>query len=141
MKIIVGVKIPLKKIIIAISLVIGMMITLQIPSNAENTSKPPEHSSEELYHDIVLLFLGPYTDKAVTDYYLTILNENPHVYPYQVDVVKAERIGEYRSFHFLVTLEVTPVVGPHISVGKDRLTFEITPTITPSQVKLIKFDT
>ena len=47
-----------------------------------------------------------------------------------------ERIGEYRSFEFLITIEVTPVVGPHIEVGKDHLTFYI----TPSTVKLRKFE-
>jgi len=39
--------------------------------------------------------------------------------------ITIERVYGYRSFSFLVTLEVTPVVGPHISVGKDRLTFDI----------------
>jgi len=47
-----------------------------------------------------------------------------------------ERIGEYRSFEFSITIEVTPVVGPHIEVGKDHLTFYI----TPSTVKLRKFE-
>lgn len=36
-----------------------------------------------------------------------------------------ERTNGYRGFLFLVTIEVTPVVGPHIEVGKDQLTFSI----------------
>lgn len=47
------------------------------------------------------------------------------VYPYFVDVVKSQRMNEFRGFILQITLEVTPTVGPHISVGKDRITLEV----------------
>jgi hypothetical protein len=31
----------------------------------------------------------------------------------------------FRGFIFLITVEVLPVVGPHIAVGEDHLTFQI----------------
>nr|WP_274520976.1 DUF3888 domain-containing protein [Oceanobacillus picturae] len=86
-----------------------------------------------------MLLLGEEIEKAVNNYYANYLTELPSVYPYQVDIVNVERVEGFRSFHFLLTLELTPVVGPHIAVGKDRLTFEITP-LTPGDVKLIKFE-
>nr|WP_223555466.1 MULTISPECIES: DUF3888 domain-containing protein [Lysinibacillus] len=39
------------------------------------------------------------------------------------------------SFMFLVTLEVTPVLGAHNSVGRDQLTF----SINPNEIKLKDF--
>jgi hypothetical protein len=105
----------------------------------ENT-KPPQDSKEMMVHDILMLFLGPEIEKAVDEYYSKTLTYSPSVYPYQIDIKNVERIGGFRTFHFLITLEITPVVGPHISVGKDRLTFEIAPTIIPGQIKLKKFE-
>ncbi|WP_052427481.1 DUF3888 domain-containing protein [Neobacillus niacini] len=101
--------------------------------------EPPKDTKELMVNDILMLLLGEEIEKAVSDYYSKYLTEPPLVYPYQVDIVNVKRIGGFRTFHFLITLETTPVVGPHISVGKDRLTFEIDPTI-PGQIKLIKFE-
>ncbi|MFC7686626.1 DUF3888 domain-containing protein [Ureibacillus sp. GCM10028918] len=104
------------------------------------STTPPQDTKEMLINDILMLLLGPQIDKAVSDYYSKYLNETPLVYPYQVEIVNIDRIGGFRTFDFLITLEITPVVGPHISVGKDRLTFEISPTIIPGQIKLMKFE-
>jgi hypothetical protein len=106
---------------------------------SESTA-PPQDTKEMMINDILMLFLSPEIDKAVKDYYSDYLKEPPVVYPYQIDIVNVERIGGFRSFHFIITLETTPVVGPHISIGKDRLTFEIRPTIIPGQIKLKKFE-
>lgn len=103
--------------------------------HAENTNTPQE-PREHVYKDMLMLFLSPHIQKAVNEYYAKLLTQNPMVYPYQVEVVKAERID---GMHFSLVVETTPVVGPHISVGLDRLTFEIDPTI-PDDVKLIKFE-
>ncbi|WP_052342825.1 DUF3888 domain-containing protein [Bacillus sp. EB01] len=103
-------------------------------------TKPPEDTKELMVNDILMLLLGPEIDKAVSDYYSKYFTETPSVYPYQVEIVNLERVGGFRTFHFLITLETTPVVGPHISVGKDRLIFEISPTIKPGQIKLKKFE-
>ncbi|WP_102345943.1 DUF3888 domain-containing protein [Bacillus sp. Marseille-P3661] len=101
---------------------------------------PPQDTEEMMVHDIVMLLLGPEIDKAVSNYYAEYLTYSPSVYPYQVEIINVERPGGFRTFHFLITLEITPVVGPHISVGKDRLTFEIAPTIIPNQIKLKKYE-
>jgi hypothetical protein len=104
------------------------------------STTPPQDTKEMMVNDILMLLLGPEIDKAVRKYYSEYLTYSPTVYPYQVDIKNVERIGGFRTFQFLITLEITPVVGPHISVGKDRLTFEIAPTLIPSQIKLKKFE-
>ncbi|WHY77244.1 DUF3888 domain-containing protein [Neobacillus sp. WH10] len=103
------------------------------------STEPPKDSKELLINDILMILLGPEIEKAVNNYYYAYLTHSPSVYPYQVEIVNVERIGGFRRFHFLITLETTPVVGAHNPVGKDRLTFEIAPTI-PGQVKLKNFE-
>ncbi|MGM0834750.1 MAG: DUF3888 domain-containing protein [Bacillota bacterium] len=98
-----------------------------IEPQAAAMPKPPEQSREGLYHDMFLTLLSKEINVAVTDYYSDYLTISPIVYGYMVDVISAERVGGYRSFGFTVTLEVTPVVGPHQSVGIDRLKFDIGP--------------
>lgn len=129
----------MKKTIVSIFISFALLFSLQIPRTAGETYGA-EQSKEVLYQDIIMTLLGPEIDKQITNYYSQLLTENPTVYPYQIEVIKAERIGEGRTFYFLLVLDVTPVVGPHIQVGKDRLTFELAPGISPRQVKLTKFE-
>ncbi|SEN39577.1 DUF3888 domain-containing protein [Lihuaxuella thermophila] len=129
----------MKKIAMTVFLSTAMILTLPISSHAGHANHQPQESKELLYQDMLMLFLLPHIDQAVHDFYAKQLTASPVVYPYQVEVKKAERVGGSRSFHFLITLETTPVVGPHIPVGTDRLRFEIDPTL-PGQVKLIQFE-
>ncbi|MED1865851.1 DUF3888 domain-containing protein [Fictibacillus nanhaiensis] len=118
-----------------------IVITMSINTIVEAVPKPPEGSRGELYQDLFVTILLPYIEQPINEYYSKIINVTPMVYPYQVDIVSAKRVLEGRSFLFIVTLEVTPVVGPHISVGKDRLTFKIgAPDEIGQSVKLIHFN-
>lgn len=115
----------MKKIIILPSLLMFFLMT-SIPSHAEqNYYQPAEESEEELMMDLFLSLLLPDIQKEVSNYYSNFLTESPLVYPYQIKILKMERTNGYRGFLFLVTVEVTPVVGPHNPVGKDHLTFSI----------------
>lgn len=105
-----------------------LLLINTIPAHAElNEYQPAEKSEEELMIDLFLSMLTPNIDQAVSGYYTDFLTESPLVHPYQISILSMERIKGYRSFEFTVTIEVIPVVGPHISVGKDRLTFYISP--------------
>ncbi|MBO0602231.1 DUF3888 domain-containing protein [Sporosarcina sp. E16_3] len=97
--------------------------------------QPAEKSKEELMMDLFFSLLLPDVQKSVSNYYSDYLYTSPMVYPYQIKILKMEMTNGYRGFMFLVTIEVTPVVGPHIPVGRDQLTF----TITPSEVILKSF--
>ncbi|WP_042225224.1 DUF3888 domain-containing protein [Oceanobacillus manasiensis] len=130
----------MKKHVIPLLIVFTVVFSYNSPVSAQpNHLDPPKDSKELKIQDILILLLGEEIEKAVNNYYSNYLIELPSVYPYQVDIVNVERVEGFRSFHFLLTLELTPVVGPHIAVGKDRLTFEIAP-IVPDDVKLIKFE-
>jgi len=125
-----------------VTAIIFAILFLMAPewTSAEKTPKPQE-SQQYLCQDMLMLFLLPHMKEAVTRYYASLLHENPLVYPYQVDVIHAERIGggpRDRGFHFKITLIVTPVVGPHISVGKDRISFEISPKFH-NNVNIVSF--
>jgi hypothetical protein len=123
----------------SVFLFLTMILTYQIPHPAGKTNHFSD-TKEWLYHDMLLTLLGPEIDGTINEYYSKIINVKPTVYPYQIEVIKAERIGESRTFHFWLVLEVTPVVGPHIQVGKDRITFELAPGINQSQYTLVKFE-
>ena len=101
--------------------------TVYCDAQINRSSMPQKDSKDLMINDILMLMLGEEIEKAVSDYYSPYLTQSPKVYPYQIKIVNVERVGEFRTFHFLITLETTPVVGPHISVGKDKLTFEIIP--------------
>lgn len=93
----------------------------------------PEESRELQFQDMLMLFLLPYIDEQLPRIYAPLLTQTPQLYPYFVDVINVERVNGFRKFVFLITLEVVPTVGPHIPVGRDRVTFEI----STGKVKLI----
>ena len=99
---------------------------LVIPSNAaQKYYQPAKESEEELVMDLLLTTISPTIQTAVSNYYKASLTDDPLVYPYEIKILNMEILGQDRPFQFLVTLEVMPVVGPHISVGKDRITLDI----------------
>lgn len=105
-----------------------------------NQTHPPGHASDsrELqYQDMLSLILLPLMDATLAPTYDRYLKTTPLIYPYDVDFVSVERKNGFRGFDFLVTVEAMPVIGPHITVGKDRYTFEISPT---SGVKLLQHE-
>jgi len=87
--------------------------------------KPKQDSNELQVQDMLLLFLLPHIRDAIDRYYARSLKELPLVYPYFVDIVRTNRLNGFRGFILSITLDVVPVVGPHIPVGKDRITFEV----------------
>ncbi|MBN3543874.1 DUF3888 domain-containing protein [Fictibacillus barbaricus] len=124
------------KMLLLPSLILSLFLVNQIPSKAAFVDTTQE-SRELIYQDTIMLLLP--IDESIKNYYLKILTIQPTVYPYDVKMAKVQRLGEFRSFRFLYTLEVEPAVGPHVYVGKDRLVFEIASTI-PNLVKLNKFE-
>ncbi|MNF78482.1 hypothetical protein D3C84_606670 [compost metagenome] len=94
---------------------------------AINIVNDSEDSTALMFQDMLMLFLLPHIDKKIDEIYADILTYSPEVYPYFVDVIDMQRINGFRGFHFRITLEVHPTVGPHIPVGLDILYFDISP--------------
>ncbi|QQZ58641.1 DUF3888 domain-containing protein [Paenibacillus sonchi] len=124
------------RVIIAVVLTVTLSLSSPLQSNAEASYRVQEDSEELRLQDMLLNFLTPYINDAVRDYYRRLLVEPPLVYPYFVNVVDSMSINGFRGFNLSITLDVTPVVGPHISVGEDRLTFQI--SVGP-EVKLVNY--
>ncbi|WP_456278968.1 DUF3888 domain-containing protein [Bacillus sp. AK128] len=127
----------MKRLGMIVGLVFIFSMSMGFKCDAGTFDPPPVKSTEELYQDIFVSLLSVEIDRAINEYYKHLLNDPPTVYPFQVYIEKAERIGGYRSFEFIVTMNVLPVVGPHIQVGLDRLTFYINGS---GQIKLTKFE-
>lgn len=127
----------MKKLVVTLCWVIGLMIINPFATHAETINQPPSPSKELLYQDVFISLLMPHIQRPINHYYSKLLTETPVVYPYFVDVVEVERLQGYRSFDFMVRLKVDSVVGPHISVGTDLLTFRLD---SSGKVKLVKFE-
>lgn len=107
-------------------LCLAIFLFMGIPvCQGETIYTPPEHSREELYQAMFISLLMPHIQRSINNYYSRYLTESPVVYPYFVYVLDAKRLQAYRSFDFLVKVKVDSVVGPHISVGTDNITFRI----------------
>ncbi|TCZ80750.1 DUF3888 domain-containing protein [Paenibacillus albiflavus] len=134
----------MKKLMLIILLIFGLMngLNYNIVMASEkltfvNNGKPQD-SNELMFQDMLMLFLLPHIDKKIDEIYSNLLNYSPEVYPYFVNVTNVRRVNGFRGFHFIITLEVTPTVGPHIPVGKDLLTFDISP-MNSNNVKLLEW--
>ncbi|MBU3171480.1 DUF3888 domain-containing protein [Clostridium estertheticum] len=126
-----------KKIIIALLFVSLICMQLTSYSVYAITNKPLQHSKEELYQDIFCTLLMPYIQKSVGDYYSKFLTDIPGVDPWAIDILSVERPNGYRTFVFVIKMEVTPYVGPHLGVGVDRITITVDGI---DEVKVTKFE-
>ena len=72
--------------------------------------------------NLVLTLLMPSIREAVNSFYEPYLTIEPTVATYYASKI-IEIQGE--GSNYTVTVEVFPYVGPHISVGKDRITLNI----------------
>jgi len=102
-----------------------------------NHYKAPEHSREELNQDIFMTLLLPSIQNTVDNYYKEYLKESPTIAPYDVTILSVDRVDEYRTFDFLLKLELHPYLGPHLDVGTDYITLRINPV---NYVKVEKFE-
>ena len=95
-------------------------------------SIPPEGTVEEIYHDTIMSLIYPYVADAITDYY-----GQPFAHdPWSDTILSIERPNGYRTYYFVIELEVIPYYGPHNSVGIDHLTI----SIKTNEVKVEKFE-
>jgi hypothetical protein len=86
---------------------------------------PVEGSVEELYKDILVTFLEPYITKEVEKYYGA-----PLLYDlFDIEFLKIQR-PSYRSFSFLIKLQIKPFVGAHNTIGIDNITIRVSPMET-----------
>ncbi len=83
-----------------------------------------QETKEELYRQLFITLLFPHVEKAIRDYYDEYMKYLPGEAPWAYDFTRFEKTPN-KNYEYTVTMEVRPYVGPHLSVGKDRMTFEI----------------
>ena len=127
--------INLRKLLFAVHLL--LLITLAVPvsvsSFSNNVTKPElkkhyivsQDSKEKLYKDIFITLLLPCLQKEVNNYYKEYLTEMPTVAPYDVPILRVDRVGGNGRYDFRLKLELHPYVGPHLDVGLDYITVRV----------------
>jgi hypothetical protein len=81
---------------------------------------PSEGSIEELYKDIIVTLIEPYITKEVEKYYGQLLQYDL----FDVEFLEIHR-SEYRSFSFVIKLQISPFVGAHNTIGIDNITLKV----------------
>lgn len=107
-------------------------------SYINTTAKPTEETSLNILHqDVIITALSPTINTAIEDYYKTYLNYTPLYDSTSIEIIDIERPNGNRTWHFIINLEVRPFVGPHITVGKDRLSIDLS---YPGTQDILKFE-
>ncbi|MFA6940121.1 MAG: DUF3888 domain-containing protein [Clostridiaceae bacterium] len=92
---------------------------------------PAEGSIEELYKDIIVTLVEPYITKEVEKNYGQLLQYDL----FNIEFLKIER-PYYRSFSFLIKMQIMPFVGAHNTIGIDNIIIKV----SPIETKIQKFE-
>lgn len=115
-----------------------MLILVSPLQSVTFSSNERTQDSEELkLQDMLMLMLTPYIENDLTDYYYPEFSKDfsPHVTPWKIELIETKRVNDFRGFQLQITFEIEPTDGGHwIPIGKDRLTYEISPG---PEIKLI----
>lgn len=79
---------------------------------------------DQVYYNLFITMLYPYVEIAIQNYYSEYFTYLPGEAPYSYKFINIEKTPG-KNYSFTVVLEVQPYVGPHLSVGRDRITFKI----------------
>lgn len=91
-----------------------------VPKNNQINNKP----NGQIYYDLFVTLLYPYVEEAIDNYYDEYMTYLPGEAPYSYNFINIERTPGL-NYSYTIELEVQPYVGPHLSVGRDRITFKI----------------
>lgn len=96
------------------------LVNLQPPETEVDSQKRNELSME-LYRDIIITAIHPVIHKSLEAYY-----GRPVGYEFiEVKFINIVRIKGYRTFDFIVKVQVQPFLGNHQTIGLDNLTVGI----------------
>lgn len=128
-----------KKSLLAITIILFIVVIITIKITFVNTTakQAEEKSQDVLYQDVIITALAPVINKAVIDYYKNIFTESPLYDQTSIKILNIERPNGYRTWHFIINIEVDPFIGPHITVGKDRLSIDLS---YPNYPEVLKFE-
>ncbi len=116
-----------KKIILVVTIFILIAVVISIKNSIVNTraKQVGEDSQDILYQDVIITALAPTIDTVVENYYKNILTETPFYDSSSIKILNIERPNGYGTWYFIINIEIRPFIGPHITVGKDRISIEL----------------
>ncbi len=123
---------------LSISVVANKIINLsdmEIQTASNSSQIYSKESDEQVYYNLFVTLLYPYVEEAIDNYYDEYMISLPGEAPYSYKFISIRKIPEL-NYSYTVELEVQPYVGPHLSVGRDRITFKI----NLEGVKIEKFE-
>lgn len=81
--------------------------------------------TDQVYYQLFVTLLHPYVEEAIHTYYDEYMTLLPSEAPYSYIFTKIESATPGYSYSYRVEIEVQPYVGPHLSVGRDKITLKI----------------
>ena len=96
-----------------------------------------EEPQDILYQDVIITALAPTINKAVADHYKNTFSETPGYDISTIKILNIKRPNGYRTMNFIIKIEVTPFFGPHITVGRDIISIELS---YPGIQELVNFE-
>ncbi len=128
-----------KKIILVVTIFILIVVVITIKNSYINTTakQVEEESQDILYQDVIITALTPTIDTAIEDYYKNVLSELPFYDSTSIKILNIERPNGNRTMNFIINIGVTPFIGPHITVGKDRISIKLS---YPGHQGMLKFE-
>lgn len=126
----------MKKIFSIFIILIIFNIPFETTASVIKTIKDPTEDSDQLkLQDMLMNMLDPYILKDLHDYYYPNISKYIAIAPWKIEVIETKRMNHFRGFILQITFDIEPTNGGHwISIGKDRMTYEI--SVGP-RVKLI----
>jgi hypothetical protein len=88
-----------------------------------------------LYKDLFITLVYPQVEAAIDKYYSDYMTYLPSEDPWSYEILSIEKAPR-GSYAFTVQLQVRPYVGPHLSVGLDRVTL----ALSLSGTEVLKFE-
>lgn len=126
-----------EKKILVVTIFILIVITIKILSVNTTVKKTEEEDQHILYQDVIITALSPTIITEIANYYKTILTESPLYDSRSIKILDIERPNGYRTWNFIINVEVSPFIGPHITVGKDRISIGLS---YPGTQEILKFE-
>ena len=91
------------------------------PNNSQVNSMD---SNDQIYYDLFITMLYPYVEEEIVNYYDEYMTTLPGGAPYSYEFTSIKKTPGL-NYSFILELEIQPYIGPHLSVGRDSITFKI----------------
>lgn len=112
-------------LIATLSILIVVVFTTNNTYVKTTAKQADEESQDILYQDVIITALAPTIDNAIDEYYKNVLSYLPGYDSSFIKILNIERPNGDRTSYFIINIEVEPFIGPHITVGKDRISIKL----------------